>query len=30
MSDAELRRLLWRGTRELSPVGITYRAAPPR
>ncbi|MEU6107198.1 LCP family protein [Streptomyces albidoflavus] len=28
MSDAELRRLLWRGTRELSPADITYRAAP--
>ncbi|MCX5457359.1 LytR family transcriptional regulator [Streptomyces sp. FT1] len=28
MSDAELRRLLWRGTRELRPADITYRAAP--
>ncbi|MBV7652184.1 LytR family transcriptional regulator [Streptomyces albidoflavus] len=28
MSDAELRRLLWRGTRELRPADIAYRAAP--
>ncbi|MER7655335.1 hypothetical protein [Streptomyces albidoflavus] len=28
LGDAELRRLLWRGTRELRPADIAYRAAP--